>query len=387
MAYSAIEARSPVRGTAPQTHRARWAVASKSVDPATARKLLAQLAAAAETPGARLRVAVVTAEIMGIKEGRALLHDVAPPTHETVVAIEAAWRGKEVDAAVRARIERRHGWVGRLAFVIGRRDEEPERAAVLNAARRTVITSSVQTLGFLALLVAGIVLLVIAFVRLSRGRLWTRAVPAGPSPAPRDVVWLETVNLFLAGSIVAAAIGHPAAILLAILPLLWPFARGVRWREWRDRLGLRGTGRDAPAGIVGHVAGLPLFVLAGLVTVWLAGPGGASHPAFDNAGEHTPWLLMFLLAVVVAPLVEELVFRGALYGFLRPRFRIVGSAVISGVAFAAVHPQGWAAIPVLGVLGAWLALLREWRQSIYAPIAAHAAHNGILVGMTYLTVG
>jgi membrane protease YdiL (CAAX protease family) len=63
------------------------------------------------------------------------------------------------------------------------------------------------------------------------------------------------------------------------------------------------------------------------------------------------------------------------------------SAVVSSFVFAAIHPQGWAAIPVLGAIAFVLAGIREWRGSIVGCVVAHALNNGVvtvmlLVGMT-----
>jgi len=372
-------------GLAPETRAARLAVGLAEEQPEMAEQVLAELEQGADTTGARIRVAVVTAEVQGLEQGRERLRAAAPDDHPEVAAIEAAWDGREVDPAARERVERSHGWIGRLAFVVDEPDDDPERAALLAEARSAVESGAATVFGTMAVLLAGVVLLAMALMRLLDGRLRFRQ-PLLPAPGHRDAVWLETVNLFLASMILLQAGGAPW-MLLAPIPLLWPFARGVRLGELRQRLGLHGSARDALAGVVGHVAGVPLILLAAIVTAWLAGPGGASHPVFEHAGENTPWLLLAFFAVVWAPLVEEVAFRGVLYGFLRPRFRVVGSAVLSGLAFAAIHPQGWAAIPVLGMVGAWLAVLREWRGSLFAPIAAHAAHNGVIVAVIYAGVG
>ena len=78
-------------------------------------------------------------------------------------------------------------------------------------------------------------------------------------------------------------------------------------------------------------------------------------------------------------------FRGLFYRYLRARLSVVAAALVTGFVFAAVHPQGWTAIPALMAIGAWLAVLREWRGSIIAPMTAHALHNGVLVTALYLT--
>jgi membrane protease YdiL (CAAX protease family) len=50
------------------------------------------------------------------------------------------------------------------------------------------------------------------------------------------------------------------------------------------------------------------------------------------------------------------------------------------VIFAGIHPQGLAGIPVLTAMGMVLAGIRLWRNSLVASMAAHALHNGVLVG-------
>ena len=51
--------------------------------------------------------------------------------------------------------------------------------------------------------------------------------------------------------------------------------------------------------------------------------------------------------------------------------------------FAALHPQGVFAIPALAGIGIGFSLLREWRDSLIAPMVAHAINNGALVLMLW----
>jgi membrane protease YdiL (CAAX protease family) len=96
---------------------------------------------------------------------------------------------------------------------------------------------------------------------------------------------------------------------------------------------------------------------------------GVSAPALAFLG---------FLAAVWAPVVEETFFRGAFYSAWRQSGGRWVAGVGTGVIFAAVHPQGWTAIPALGAVGLVMALLREWRGSVIASMTAHALNNGTL---------
>jgi membrane protease YdiL (CAAX protease family) len=60
---------------------------------------------------------------------------------------------------------------------------------------------------------------------------------------------------------------------------------------------------------------------------------------------------------------------------------------VVSLVFAAIHPQGWVAIPVLGSIALILAALREYRGSLIAPMTAHALNNALAVLMMVLMMG
>ena len=103
-------------------------------------------------------------------------------------------------------------------------------------------------------------------------------------------------------------------------------------------------------------------------------PGPAS---FSDPG--SPVWGVWIAACVWAPLIEETLFRGALYRYLRPSLSVLGASVLTGALFAFVHPQGLAFLPALGAVGIVLGLLREWRGSLTACMTAHALHNGFMI--------
>jgi uncharacterized protein len=94
-----------------------------------------------------------------------------------------------------------------------------------------------------------------------------------------------------------------------------------------------------------------------------------------------PPLGMALFAVIAAgttPLVEELIFRGLLFQWLRGRLGAVIGALVSAVLFGGLHwPSGqaiWA-----GLVGFALALLFHRVGSLWASIAAHSGNNALAI--------
>lgn len=89
-----------------------------------------------------------------------------------------------------------------------------------------------------------------------------------------------------------------------------------------------------------------------------------------------------LLVTVMAPLAEELFFRGFIFGGLRRRGLPV-ALLVSGAAFGAAHgassPVGF--LLPLAVLGVLLALVYEWSGSLYASIGLHWLNNAVAFGV------
>jgi membrane protease YdiL (CAAX protease family) len=90
-------------------------------------------------------------------------------------------------------------------------------------------------------------------------------------------------------------------------------------------------------------------------------------------------LALYGLVCVFAPVIEETMFRGALFHHFRRRWGWLISATAIASIFAIIHPQGWVAFPALYAIAMVLAALREWRGSIIAPMAAHALNNFIVL--------
>ena len=108
-------------------------------------------------------------------------------------------------------------------------------------------------------------------------------------------------------------------------------------------------------------------------------------------GDSQTVIMVLVIAVVAAPLIEELMFRGLLYRHLRDltaRWRIAISVAFSCLAnaliFAIIHPQGWLAVAPLAALATGCCILREWRGSLIAPITLHFTNNLVAIGTCIL---
>jgi len=86
--------------------------------------------------------------------------------------------------------------------------------------------------------------------------------------------------------------------------------------------------------------------------------------------------LLLLLVAVLAPLVEETLFRGVLYQLLRNKLPVSVAAVVSAAIFAAAHAIP-IIFPVLFITGVALALTFEYCHSIYGSALLHGLVNGV----------
>lgn len=93
--------------------------------------------------------------------------------------------------------------------------------------------------------------------------------------------------------------------------------------------------------------------------------------------------IIAICAVVSAPLVEEIVFRGAIYQFLKGHIPLFAAQVLSGALFAMVHFNLMSFLPLL-VIGVFLARIYEKEGNILLPIVFHICWNGFSLLMLFL---
>jgi membrane protease YdiL (CAAX protease family) len=103
-------------------------------------------------------------------------------------------------------------------------------------------------------------------------------------------------------------------------------------------------------------------------------------------GNATPltFMLNLILAGILAPIFEETLFRGVIFGGLQSYFGKWTSAILSAVFFSSLHLQAYGFIPRF-VLGLMLAYLYDKYKSIYPSIALHSLNNVVALTLVMLS--
>ncbi len=308
-------------------------------------------------------------------------------------------------AAAVERVRQKLGWFGDLATAPPDTPDTAARAAAIVPARHTAIVfltagsvAVLATLGGFAVLVA---LTALAAMDKLRPRLTTGS-PYGGIYAETFAVWMLTY-LFLgfATSFVRTNDSmfwiSGLCMLASLAALGWPVCRGVPWRIVRHDLGLtpgRQVGVELLAGAASYAVAIPFMTLgiilffvqiavAKRLGISIESPGHPLAPFIVHSG----WwgrLQAVLIAGVVAPVVEETMFRGVLYRHLREstrsRSRVVSvlfSALAISFVFAVIHPQGMLAVPALMGIAFAFCLSREFRGTLLPAMLAHSIHNTV----------
>lgn len=247
--------------------------------------------------------------------------------------------------------------------------------------------------------------------RLARERV--EAAAGGRTPPPRRA-------LLLGGAAAGLGLVGMLGMMPGVTALLWSGAISAGWMD--------PEAPDGPAAAVGMVAGTvsgelwallyataggvaalrlgaalrwwaaAVFAAAGAVVLsvgWelllqaVRGPVEAQAAAeLVTAPQPAPVALFNLAFVMVlGPVVEELIFRGALYELVRRGLGVRVAVVVSGVAFGLFHMDSpWVVVP-LTVFGLWLAGLRAASGSVGPAIFAHVLNNVFAVVLMTLARG
>ena len=274
------------------------------------------------------------------------------------------------------------------------------------AADKAALRLAVSTVLPIVTALLGVLLLLGQVWRLLRGRLMAWPEVQGP-----DLTLIDMALLVAGGFVVISAVGVPlvafplvgaltaglgsprreavgvvinyGVMALPSLLILWRQVRALPkesapqggWMQWRVRP-LFSAFRDAVAG---WLMVTPLVMLTGWLLVRLVGDPGGSNPLLELVlGSHDPIALglLALTAVVLAPLFEETIFRGALLPVLAARLGPLVGVLVSGLLFAMAHISVGELAP-LTVLGIGLGLVRLRSGRLWPSVLMHGLWNAV----------
>ena len=154
------------------------------------------------------------------------------------------------------------------------------------------------------------------------------------------------------------------------------FGRPARpWTEIRDAA----VFGSILYGVVALAVALPVRWLLGLVSDHPVSVPESLPTALDPLG----WGLAVALVLLLAPVAEELLFRGILFAPVRSRFGLAAGIAGSALAFGFVHYlpgdpiETAVTVAAATAMGAGLAFQYERRGNLVAPLAAHVAFNAL----------
>jgi len=250
--------------------------------------------------------------------------------------------------------------------------------------------------------------IVLAAVWIVRRVVYPRKFSLARTPGRSNCIHPAYILVLLAGMVLLAAAARNIIarfvsaetdlnMLAGAVTDIGVFAAGLIIAEVSFDLGLkRGMGLTlrrwwygAARGIVACLIALPVCWGLHWLTQWavvsLGHAPDAGHPIVRALEQATParQALIAVLPIVLAPLAEEVLFRGLLQSMARQYTRRPWLAIlIVSPLFAAVHASQWTAIPALLFLSIVLGYNYERTGRLLPCIVAHAGFNAIFVIQT-----
>jgi membrane protease YdiL (CAAX protease family) len=202
-------------------------------------------------------------------------------------------------------------------------------------------------------------------------------------PMVAELGWLNFLNTCLILGAVLLVVTLPQPLLLRAI-----------WREKGEHLL-----DDIKSGIVAWLVAFPTVIALSLILELLLFYGLNVRQIPDQVAVYflkltfaSPFFFGLALTVIVvlAPVVEELLFRGLLQSYIRQTLGPKGAIGLTSLCFSFFHyttSQGFSNIPIIGslfVLSLFIGLIYEKQRSLAAPIALHGLFNAVSALNLYL---
>ena len=167
----------------------------------------------------------------------------------------------------------------------------------------------------------------------------------------------------------------PLVIIRYQLMGLVPSGIDGGWLQWKIRPIKEGLFKS----ISGWLMIMPLVLLIGWLMNEIIGDQGGSNPLLElvlGSDEFFPLFLLLITTVVLAPVFEELVFRGILLPVLVSKVGKASGVLLSALIFALAH-LSVGELPPLFVLGIGLGLMRLSSGRLFPCALMHSLWNGV----------
>jgi membrane protease YdiL (CAAX protease family) len=180
-----------------------------------------------------------------------------------------------------------------------------------------------------------------------------------------------------------------AVFILGALPFLLNAPTMNRLVSLRD-IGLttERLGRNVLIGFGGFLIEFPVVLLLGRLGASVFKGYTPTHPAATEITNNHSFLTIiaiFLMGAVLAPIWEEIMFRGLLFPALgKVTKNLYWGGIISSLLFGMSHPQGpalWLALAAVGVMSC---ILVNLTKSLVPSMVLHFAHNAALLSLALL---
>jgi len=180
---------------------------------------------------------------------------------------------------------------------------------------------------------------------------------------------------------VASFVGNLLVWTIMMIVLLVPMKKWGILKNFKQELGLDRFPSWSDIGLA-ILAFFPYAVLSNIfnqtfvVLVPSYDQTQVQQLGFSNFTTQYEVMLAFLALVVAAPIIEEIIFRGYLFGRLRKHAGTVVAILLTSITFAVLHMQLNVGIDVFA-LSILLCLLRVVTGSIWAGVLLHMIKNGL----------
>lgn len=164
-------------------------------------------------------------------------------------------------------------------------------------------------------------------------------------------------------------------VLLVVVQYRQPFWEGIHWR-WPG-------GRRAIAFLCGGV-----LLAVGVAAASMLLPDRKDFPLEKLFSSPSAAYALGVFAVLVAPFIEELIFRGVLFAFLQNLAGVGWAVAGTALLFAALHYQeyegAWTHLGMILAVGLVFSLARATTRSVAPAFLLHTAYNATFIGTLYV---